>query len=68
VGRETVKIVVRDDDGGESTQIEDIEVANGGPVGDDDDDCSCSLDRRGAPLGWAGLLLLVATLLVRRRV
>jgi len=68
VGRVTVKIVVRDDDGGESTQIEDIEVAYGGPVGDDDDDCSCSLDRRGAPLGWAGLLLLVATLLVRRRV
>ncbi len=65
VGRVTVKIVVRDDDGGESTQIEDIEVSYGGPVGDDDD-CSCSLDRRRPPLGWAWLAVLAAALLRRR--
>ena len=60
VGRVTVKFVVRDDDGGISQQIEDIEVAYGGPTGGDDDDCSCDLEGRRTPMswGWLGLLAL----------
>ncbi len=65
VGRVTIKITVRDDDGGESSQIEDIEVAYGGPVGDDDD-CNCRMDRGRPPLAWAWLAALAAVLMRRR--
>jgi len=65
VGRVTVKFVVRDDDGGISQQIEDIEVAYGGPSTGDDDDCSCDLEGRETPLSW-GWLALLAVAAVRR--
>lgn len=66
VGRVTVKFVVRDDDGGMSQQIEDIEVSYGGPTGDDDD-CSCDQEGRREPLSWGWMGLLALALLRRWR-
>jgi len=66
-GDHVIQLVVTDDDGGESTQIETITVG-GGSVGDDDDDDDCSCDHDARADGRAAVaLLLVAALALRRR-
>ncbi len=64
-GDHTVRITVRDDDGGESNQIDTIHV-RGTDAGGDDDDCSCRQDPRPHGRGLALLLPLVGLLALRR--
>jgi MYXO-CTERM domain-containing protein len=61
-----IKLVVTDDDGGESTQIETITVG-GGTIGDDDDDDDCSCDHDASADGRGAVLVLLAALMLARR-
>ncbi len=65
-GDQPIKLIVRDDDGGESIQIETINVRPGEQQPSDDDDCSCDESGSG-PVGFASLIPLALGLLALRR-